>query len=86
MENFTKMLRIFLIAAMIFGIVPKSKSQDKTADIDSSGVIPAPCNYTPACSHIPLAAIFNNGPVYNSAGTGAGGANESIYYQGGTGT
>jgi hypothetical protein len=86
MENFTKMLRIFLVAAMVFGIVPKSKSQGKAADIDSSGIIPATCNYTPNCSHIPLASLFNNGPVYNSTGTGAGGANESIYYQGGTGT
>ncbi len=33
-----------------------------------------------------MATLFDNGPVFNSTGTGAGGANESIYYQGGTGT
>ncbi len=30
--------------------------------------------------------LYNNGPLFNSYGTGDGGANESIYYQGGTGT
>ena len=67
-------------------MAPQAISQGNVTDIELSGGIIKPCSDLPAMINAPKATLFDNGPVFNSVGTGAGGANESIYYQGGTGS
>jgi hypothetical protein len=61
-------------------------TQGMSTDVDQSGSTTQQATYTPTLPDAPLANLFDNGPAFNSTGTGTGGGNESIYYQGGTGT
>ncbi|MCX6268855.1 MAG: T9SS type A sorting domain-containing protein [Bacteroidetes bacterium] len=86
MKNFTKMILVSLVMIQTLGIAPQARSQGNATDIDLSGAITGLSGNLSAITHAPMASLFDNGPVFNSAGTGAAGANESIYYQGGTGS
>jgi hypothetical protein len=86
MKNVTKRTLVLLVMTIALGTFQKVWSQNLAADQDISGIITAPGSYSTDSPMLPLSVLFDNGPVYNSTGTGAGGANESVYYQGGTGT
>lgn len=86
MKDLKKWLTVSLLITGAFAIATQTRSQDIASDIDHSGILIAANNYQFIPSDIPAECLLDNGPVYNSTGTGAGGANESIYYQGGTGT
>ncbi len=86
MKNATKNFLAFLVVLATFGSVQNGWSQSTAADVDQSGKIYESKSYTPNYQDSPLSTLYSNGPVYNSTGTGPGGTNESIYYQGGTST
>jgi hypothetical protein len=80
MKNFIKIAQVMILVILWGG------AQAQSADVDLSGVATAATTFTPTGSDVPMTSLFDNGPIFNSTGTGSGGANESIYYQGGLGT
>jgi hypothetical protein len=86
MKNFTKRLHVLLIITAAILTMQNVHSQIIAEDVDLSGSITQPGSYTADIPDATTSILFDNGPVFNSTGTGSGGANESIYYQGGTAT
>jgi hypothetical protein len=89
MKNFTKLFQVSALV-LLFSVITTQITAQQMPARQSTGqsgieatefIVPGTASttmYTPPVTDVPAAVLFDNGAVFNSVGTGAGGANESI--------
>ena len=90
MKNVTKLLQVLTLVILWGGFTYQVTAQNmpsrtatnnstvaEATDMTPPGAASATM-YTPPVTDVPASVLYDNGPVFNSTGTGAGGANESI--------
>lgn len=82
MKNFTKFLQVLTLVILCGGAIaqnmPVGKSVNAPATEITAPGAAATTIYTPPVTDDPPTVLYNNGPAFNSAGTGPGGTNQSI--------
>ncbi|HNY02910.1 MAG TPA: IPTL-CTERM sorting domain-containing protein [Bacteroidales bacterium] len=73
MKNLYRIIQVFVLVL----IWATSGAQNAAPHADLSDVPGTSVSSPIPMPHLPLTALYDNGPLYNSVGTGAGGANES---------
>lgn len=74
------MKNIFKLSQVVILVILWGAAQSQVGvatDVAAPGT-PTTTIYTPPATDFPPSVLYDNGPVFNSPGTGAGGANESI--------
>ncbi len=86
MKNLFKIFQVILLVAIWSGAMAQSRPANTLGNVaKADAAVAGTINkqmMNPVLTDDPPTVLYNNGPVYNSAGTHAGGANESVIQSG----